>query len=154
VVPAAAVTSLVGLVLLYGTIVLRLLEANDPSLSQSELDAIVASATPVAQSAVTALLVFTGLALVVFVQPPFRSFAVVRPYTSDKRPAILAILLAVGFVVTATVPGVRDLFALQPLKPVEWVQVALAFLVWLALIIPVWRFRVVERFLGADGGPP
>jgi hypothetical protein len=39
---------------------------------------------------------------------------------------------------------------LQALRPIEWLIVAFAFLVWLALILPAWRFRVVERFLGAD----
>ena len=151
VLPAAAVTSLVGLVLLYGTILLRVLEANDPSLTQAEVDAILAVATPAAQSAVTALLVFTGLALVVFIQPPLRSLAVVRPYTADRRPAYLALALAAGFIVVDLVPVLRGFFALEPLRPVEWLVVALAFLVWLALILPVWRFRVVERFLGADG---
>jgi cation-transporting ATPase E len=151
VVPAAAVTSLVGLILLYGTILLRLLEANDPTLTPSQVDAILAAATPAAQSAVTALLVFTGLALVVFIQPPIRSLAVVRPLTPDRRPTYLAIVLAVGFVVTNSLPFLRNIFALQPLREIEWLIVALAFLVWLALIVPVWRFRVVERFLGADG---
>ncbi len=151
VVPAAAVTSLVGLVLLYGTLLLRLLEANDPSLTSAEIDAILAVATPAAQSAVTALLVFTGIALIVFVQPPLKTFAVVRPWTSDKRPAVLALALALGFVVVNLVPFFRGFFALQPLRETEWLLVVLAFLVWLALIIPVWRFRVVERFLGADG---
>jgi cation-transporting ATPase E len=151
VVPAAAVTSLVGLVLLYGTILLRLLEANDPSLTQAEVDAILAAATPAAQSAVTALLVFTGLALVVFIQPPTPRLAVVRPLTPDRRPTYLAIVLAVGFVVTNSFSFLRNIFALQPLREIEWLVVALAFLVWLALIIPAWKFRVVERFLGADG---
>jgi cation-transporting P-type ATPase E len=150
VVPAAAVTSLVGLLLLYGTILLRLLEANDPTLTQAEVDAILAAATPAAQSAVTALLVFTGLALVVFIQPPIRSLAVVRRLTPDRRPTYMAIVLAAGFVVTNSVAFLRDIFALQPLREVEWLVVALAFLVWLALIVPAWRFRVVERFLGAD----
>jgi cation-transporting ATPase E len=153
VVPAAAVTSLVGLLVLYGTIVLRLIEANDASLSQAEVDAILAAATPAAQSAVTALLVFTGLALVVFVQPPIPSLAVVRPLTRDRRPTYLAIALAVGFVVTNSFSFLRNIFALQPLREIEWLVVALAFLVWLALIIPAWKFRVVERFLGADGPP-
>ena len=151
VVPAAAVTSLVGLVLLYGAIALRVFEANDPSLTQAEIDAILAVATPAAQSAVTALLVFTGLALVVFIQPPLRTLAVVRPYTSDRRPTYLALALAAGFVVVNLVPALRDIFALQPLRPIEWLIVMLAFLVWLALILPAWRFKVVERFLGADG---
>ncbi|MCU0505082.1 MAG: haloacid dehalogenase, partial [Chloroflexi bacterium] len=150
VVPAAAVTSLVGLILLYGTILLRLVEVYEPSMSQAEVDAILAAATPAAQSAVTALLVFTGLALVVFIQPPIASLAVVRPLTPDRRPTYLALVLAAGFVVTNSIPVLRSFFALQPLREIEWLVVALALLVWLALILPVWKFRVVERFLGAE----
>ena len=151
VIPAAAVTSLIGLLILYGTIVLRLVGSNDPSLSQSEVDAIVAAATPAAQSAVTAFLVFTGLALVVFVQPPTDWLAVFRPRTSDRRPAVMAAVLGVAFVVVDSVGPLRAIFDLRQLDPIEWAIVAAAVVIWVLVMRPVWRYRLIERFVGADG---
>jgi cation-transporting ATPase E len=151
VIPAAAVTSLIGLLILYGTILLRLFGANDPSLTQPEVDAIVAAATPAAQSAVTAFLVFTGLALVVFVQPPTDWLAVFRPRTDDRRPAVMALVLALAFVVMDIVGPLRAIFDLRQLDPIEWAIVAASTLVWILVMRPVWRYRLIERFVGADG---
>ena len=151
VVPAAAVTSLIGLLILYGTIVLRLFGANDPSLTQPEVDVILAAATPAAQSAVTAFLVFTGLALVVFVQPPTDWLAVFRPRTDDRRPAAMALALGVAFVVMDTVGPLRAIFDLRQLDPIEWAIVAASTLAWILVMRPVWRYRLIERFVGADG---
>jgi cation-transporting ATPase E len=151
VIPAAAVTSLIGLLILYGTIVLRLLDANDPSLTQAEVDAIVAAATPAAQSAVTAFLVFTGLALVVFVEPPSDWFAVFRPRTDDRRPAAMAAVLGIAFVIVDVVGPLRAIFDLRPLDPIEWAIVAASVVVWVLVMRPVWRHRLIERFVGAGG---
>jgi cation-transporting ATPase E len=151
VIPAAAVSSLIGLLILYGTIVLRLVGANDPSLSQPEVDAIVAAATPAAQSAVTAFLVFTGLALVVFVQPPTDWLAVFRPRTDDRRPAVMAAVLGIAFVVVDSVGPLRAFFDLRPLDPIEWAIVAASVVAWILVMRPVWRYRLIERFVGADG---
>jgi cation-transporting ATPase E len=153
VVPAAVVTSLVGLVLLYGALALRFIEANDPSLTQAEIDRLLALATPGAQSVLTSFLVFTGLALVAFVEPPTHWLAVVRPLTKDRRPALLALGLAVAYLVVMAFGTLRAVFALQPLRTIEWGILVVALAVWILVIRPVWRHRLVERFIGlGDAG--
>jgi len=154
VVPAAVVTSLVGLVLLYSALALRFIEANDPSLTQAEIDRLLALATPGAQSVLTSFLVFTGLALVAFVEPPTRWLAVVRPLTKDRRPALLALGLAIAYLVVMAFGTLRAFFALQPLRTIEWGILVAALAVWILVMRPVWRYRLVERFIGlgdADG---
>ena len=148
VVPAAVVTSLVGLVLLYGALALRFIEANDPSLTQAEIDRLLALATPGAQSVLTSFLVFTGLALVAFVEPPTRWLAVVRPLTKDRRPALLAVGLAIAYLFVMAFGTLRAVFALQPLRTIEWGILVVALAVWILVMRPVWRYRLVERFIG------
>ncbi len=148
VVPAAVVTSLVGLVLLYGALALRFIEANDPSLTQAEIDRLLALATPGAQSVLTSFLVFTGLALVAFVEPPTHWLAVVRPLTKDRRPALLALGLAIAYLVVMAFGTLRAVFALQPLRTIEWAILVGALAVWILIMRPVWRYRLVERFIG------
>ncbi len=96
VVPAAVLSSLAGLAVLFGVIVHQLggLEAiaGRGSVEPAALDAAVT----IAQSALTSFLVFAGLVLVVFVEPPVAWLAVIEPRSPDRRPTILAAVLAVA----------------------------------------------------------
>ena len=83
--PAAVVSSLVGLLVFYGVLALS---SPDPTALEP--------AAGNARTALTSFLVFVGLFLIVFVEPPIRWFAVVEPLTADRRPAYLAIGLGLG----------------------------------------------------------
>jgi len=148
VVPAAVLSSLAGLAVLFGVIVLQLggLEAiaGRGSMDKATLDAAVV----IAQSALTSFLVFAGLVLVVFVEPPVAWLAVIEPQSPDRRPTILAAVLAALFLVLLAVPAGRTVFALQPLGATELAIVFVAVVAWAAALHAVWRYRVVERFLG------
>ncbi|MBM4408984.1 MAG: HAD-IC family P-type ATPase, partial [Chloroflexi bacterium] len=86
VVPAAIVSSIVGLGVFYGTLIL--LSPGTGALTAPP------ETVSVARSALTTFLVMSGLLLVVFVAPPAKFFAVVEPVTPDQRPALLAVALA------------------------------------------------------------
>ncbi len=148
VVPAAVLSSLAGLGVLFGVIVLQLggLEAiaGRGSVEPAALDAAVA----VAQSALTSFLVFAGLMLVVFVEPPVAWLAVIEPLSPDRRPTILAGGLAALYLVMLAVPAGRTIFALHTLGAVELAIVFVAVVAWAVALHAVWRYRVVERFLG------
>ncbi len=137
VVPAAVVSSLVGLVVFYGVFALY---APDP--------AHVVAAGRGARTALTSFLVFSGLSLILFVEPPVRWFAVVEPLTDDRRPALLAIGLAVGYVLTLVVPPARGFFQLVVPGPREALIVAVAVAAWVLLVRTFWERRLVDRFLG------
>ena len=148
VVPAAVLSSLAGLAVLFGVIVVQLggldaLVGRGP-VNAGALDAAIS----IARSALTSFLVFAGLVLVVFVEPPVSWLAVIEPRSPDRRPTILAAALAALYLVLLALPAGRAIFALQPLGAAELAIVAVAVAVWAAALHTVWRHRFVERFLG------
>ena len=148
VVPAAVLSSLAGLAVLFGVIVFRL-GGIDELAGRGTMDvAALDAAILVGQSALTSFLVFAGLVLVVFVEPPLAWLAVIEPRSPDWRPTILAALLAVLYLALLAVPAGRTLFALRPPGAPELAIVAVAVMAWAAALRAVWRYRVVERFLG------
>ncbi len=146
VVPAAVLSSLAGLAVLYAILFLHVgvSGAMGRAVDQATFDA----AARVAQSGLTTFLVFAGLVLVVFVEPPVAALAVIEPRSPDRRPTIMAIVLAVAYLVVLTIPAGRDVFALQPLGVAELGTVAIAVVAWALLLVLTWRHRVVDRFLG------
>jgi cation-transporting ATPase E len=138
VVPAAVVSSLVGTMLFVGVLFLGTSFDGRP-FEGSLKDA---------QTALTSYLVYTGLLLILFVEPPHPWFAVQEPLTGDRRPAMLAIGLAVGYAVVLQVPPLRDFFQLVAPGPRTAALVALGVVVWLVLVRTFWTRRLVDRFLG------
>src|SRR6185295_149263 len=106
VVPAAVVSSLVGLLVFY---LVLWLSAPDASA--------IDAATGEARTALTSFLVYVGLILIVFVEPPIRWLAVAEPVTTDRRPAMLAIGLGIAYVVVLLVPMGRNFFQLIAPEP-------------------------------------
>jgi cation-transporting ATPase E len=138
VVPAAVASSLIGLVLFVGLLLLG-----------TEYDRrTLADSLRMAQTALTSFLVYAGLLLVIFVEPPIPWFAVAEPLTPDRRPAMLALGLAVGYLVVLQVPFARDFFQLVAPDPREGLLVLFAALAWLLVVRTFWARRLVERFLG------
>jgi cation-transporting ATPase E len=138
VVPAAVVSSLVGTVLFVGVLFLG------TGVDGRAFDASLKDA----QTALTSYLVYSGLLLILFVEPPVAWFAVREPLTSDRRPALLALGLAIGYVVVLQVPPLRDFFQLVGPGPREAGLVALGVGAWLLLVRTFWTRRLVDRFLG------
>jgi cation-transporting ATPase E len=146
VVPAAALSSLVGLVVLYGTILLEVgvAELAGGTVGAEALD----GAIKLGQSNLTSFLVFAGLLLVVFVEPPIGLVAVIEPRTHDRRPAIMALVLAVAYVLVLATPLGRTIFSLGELGPGELAIAMGAAVAYGVLVGLTWRHRLVERFLG------
>jgi hypothetical protein len=93
--------------------------------------------------------VFVGLGLIVFVEPPTRWLAVIQGQSPDKRPAILAVILGLVFVVMTLYEPLGNLFALAPLTLTQWALVLGAFFVWFVVMRQTWHWRLIERFVGA-----
>ena len=147
VVPAAALGSLIGLLVLTGVLLLYQSEVGDVPGMTPEL------AEAQARSAVTSFLVYAGLLLLVFVEPPIRRLAVVVPLSPDRRPTYLAIGLGVGYLVVLAVPILREFFALQAPSIRNSVIVAAAVLGWTVAVWLFWRYHFVDRFLGLPVSP-
>ena len=138
VVPAALVSSLMGLVVFYGSIAL----AGAPDA------AALSDASAQARTALTTFLVFVGLVLVVYVEPPMPWFVVVEPLTKDRRPTMLAIVLALAYVAVLLTPAAREFFSFTLPSPRDALLAAVAVLIWIPLVRLFWKRRLVDRFLG------
>lgn len=92
--------------------------------------------SPIAQTALTAFLVFCGLAL----------FAFVVPWRDDRRPTLMAFALGALFLLVMVTP-LRVLFALRPINPIDVTAIVAALVVWLVLLTLTWRRRLVQRYL-------
>lgn len=137
VVPAVALASSIGVFLFYGVM---FMEAGFPDLEGTQpavqLTQQLAALTPLAQTSLTAFLVFCGLA----------QFAAVLPPAQDRRPLLMAAALGVGFLGVMLTP-LRVLFALRPIHPIDVVAVIVALVLWLVLVTLAWRQRLLERYL-------
>jgi cation-transporting ATPase E len=138
VIPAAIVSSLMGLVVFYGSL----------ALAGAPVAASVEEATAQARTALTTFLVLCGLFLIVFVEPPTDWFAVAEPKTPDRRPTLLALVLAVTYVAVLLAPPAREFFSFTVPGPTEAALAGGAVLLWVPLVRLFWQRRLVQRFLG------
>jgi hypothetical protein len=97
----------------------------------------------------TAFLVFVGLGLIVFVEPPTEWLAVTQTRSPDLRPTILALVLALVFIALTLIRPLGELFALAPIDPAQWALVLGTFVVWFIVMRQTWKWRLMERFVGA-----
>ncbi len=143
VVPAAGLASVIGLLVVTGVFL----------TGEADLQAGLGTqqaAENAAKTSVTAFLIFVGVLVVIFVEPPNEILAVIEPLSPDLRPTYLAIVLAVSFVVVMLVPPFRNFFNLYPLSWRDFAIVLAGVLSWAVLVWIFWRFRFVDRFLGID----
>jgi cation-transporting ATPase E len=94
--------------------------------------------------AVTYVLVFTGLLVVLFLRPPFRLLAGGAPVSQDRRIFLMVVVLTVLFFITvalsAAIPFLQDLLMLDWLKPItDLLIVATNVIVWAVLLLLTWR---------------
>jgi cation-transporting ATPase E len=71
-----------------------------------------AAATIVAQTALSTFVSFAAFGLILFLEPPSRFFSGWAPVSPDKRPALLALALAVIYVVVLFTPLTANYFGL------------------------------------------
>jgi cation-transporting ATPase E len=103
-----------------------------------------------AQSVLTAFLVFMGLLLIVFVEPPVRWLAGGDALSEDRRPTYLAGALLLAYALIVTIAPVRESFELMPLAWWVYAASAGAALACGALLLLAWRGRWLERFLDVE----
>ena len=144
VVPAAVLSSLLGLVVFYGTLSLEIANLG-PSVSSAEA---LLRAAPVARTAVTAFLVLVGLFLVIFVEPPTPWWTGGDMLSGDWKPTIVAVGLMALLPIIVLVPGLNTFFDLQHINPIYALLVIVVVAAWVLLLRLFWRHRLIERFLG------
>ncbi len=141
--------SIFAILIFYGVyLYLSILASNNGGFLTPQQASRIAEATlPRAETALAWFLVFYGLFLVIFVQPPTKWWAVGSDLIQDWRPTILSVSLMTLFLIINQVPRVRRFFALAPLGPVEIATVIVAIIAWVLLVRYIWRHRLLDRFL-------
>lgn len=102
----------------------------------------------VARTFLTTFSVLAGIVLVLFVAPPIRFLAGIKPLSDDKRPVILAVGTLLLFIFILAVEPVRSFFELILLRPLDYLAIIGAVVLWTFVLRYTWRAHVFERFLG------
>jgi cation-transporting ATPase E len=147
VIPPALLSSLLGLAVFYIPFTLQLTEAAR-SLGAEQFMERYAETVRTNQTGLSAFLIGAGLLLLLFVEPPSEWWVGGDSLSGDKRPAILAGVLATALVVILVVPALRDFFDLAPLTALHWTLIGAALAIWLGLIRLIWRRHLLERYFG------
>ncbi len=152
VLPPVLLTGGISLLLFYAMQLLHLFQigALQRQLSETDLAPFFADQLPIAQTGLATFLVFSGLLLVVFAEAPTPWWVGAEPLSGDWRPALLATVLAVAFMVVSFVPALRSVFALSALELQDIGLVVVALAIWVVLVRWTWRARLMARFLALD----
>ena len=140
VVPAALTQSLAGFVVYSVTFLLA-----EQQISNSPADVVL-----IAQSALTAFAVFSGLLLVPFVVPPAKFLVGGRELSGDWRPTLLALGMLIVFLIMVAIPEIRAFFSLVPLDRIDYLLVGAITVGWGLIQLWLWRIHLIERFLQLD----
>jgi cation-transporting ATPase E len=111
---------------------------------------VVSGSAELAQSALTALSVFSGIGLLLFASPPSRGRADPDAVHGGARSVALACILLVGFVWVALHPDASRFFDLAPLSEADLAVAAIVATLWAGALRWIWRARLLERLLGVD----
>jgi cation-transporting ATPase E len=102
----------------------------------------------IARSALTAVGVMCGGALIPFVEPPTRFWTGGDTLSGDWRPTFMALGMLALYVVGLLVPMARQFFELPPLALQDVLIIGLAVVVWAFILRFIWRANLLERLLG------
>ena len=97
-----------------------------------------------AQSAMTTTMVFCGLVLLPFVEPPTAAWVGGDELSGDRRPIVLALGLLVLYGIIMLSPALRGFFELQPLPWLDLAGIALLAALWALALRFIWRRRLFE----------
>ncbi len=161
VLPAMAFLALFSLLVYVGytvkqfTPLLRLLDGN---MSLKDIVQIVTlqkviTALFMARSALVTFLVFSGLLLILLLKPPTRFWVGGAPLSGDWRYPLMALVMLGAFGLLLALPGLRSLFDLQILLPVDYLILLLLAFLWALLVRTAWRNHWLERFLQTEPSP-
>jgi len=103
-----------------------------------------------AQTSLTVFTLFSGLLLVVMVEPPHPFFVGGDELSPDIRPTILAGAMLVVYFLIVLITPFRRFFELFPLPWYAYAANAGVTLVWFFVLRTAWRRRWLQRFLGVD----
>jgi cation-transporting ATPase E len=117
---------------------------NVTGTARSEPGFVEAATTLGAQSGMSAFVTLASFVLLLFLKPPHRFFAAWTAPIPDRRPAWLAAVLTVTFLIVAAVPVLSSSFGLAVVPEVFAIAVP-AVLVWYVALAVTFRCRAAQR---------
>ncbi len=141
--PPAMLSSILGVSLFFSVYALRV-------ASGATGDPPTGADFEIAQTALASFLVFNGLFLVIFVEPPTPWWTGANKLSSDRRPALLALGLMGCFLLISLISPLGALFALTPLPVRAYAFIAGAVALWVLLVRWAWRANILSRYLGME----
>ena len=114
----------------------------------------VQAALPRAQTATTALAVLCGLLLLPFTVPPSMRWVGGARLRGDRRPAIMAAVLFLVYLIVISSPSARSLFALQSLGILQQTLLIVIAVSWGFTVRAIWHWRLLDRVFGPPEGRP
>jgi cation-transporting P-type ATPase E len=142
-VPATLTMTLVAL-LVYLLYLVRAILDLPPGREFSEVDYTLP------RTALVTILVLCHLFLLPFLKPPTRFWVGAEPLSKDWRYTIATLVLFVIFMLTLTIPPLRNFFELAPLTWQDCLFLVLVALEWCLILRVIWRTKFFNRFLGID----
>jgi cation-transporting ATPase E len=112
-------------------------------MASSEPGFVEAATTLGAQTGMSTFTTLVSFVLLLFLKPPHRFFAAWTAPVPDRRPAWLAALLTVTFLIVAAVPVLSSSFGLAVVPEVFAIAVP-AVLGWYAVLAAAFRCRAVK----------
>jgi cation-transporting ATPase E len=106
----------------------------------------------IAHTALTTVVIFMGLLLVVFTEPPTGFWVGGDELSGDKRPTILALTMFITFIVLVIVEPFREFFELAALGIIDYLIIVGITVIWGGLLRYIWRANLFERFLDMTTG--
>jgi cation-transporting P-type ATPase E len=114
-----------------------------------------AAATIVAQTALSTFVSFAAFGLILFLEPPSRFFTGWAPVSPDKRPALLALALAIIYVVVLYIRPMANYFGLVTPGPEgpELKVMLVTVPLWFLCLRTIWRAKLFDRLLTVGDRP-
>jgi cation-transporting ATPase E len=109
---------------------------------------MITVAVNTARTALTTAIIFMGLGLIVFVEPPLKFLAGGSEFSGDWRPTITAGVMLVIYFLIVLIPPTRQFFELEMLTLSDYALIGAIVVAWGIALRLIWRFKLIERFLG------
>lgn len=109
-----------------------------------------ALAVNISRTALTTGIIFMGLLLILFVEPPTRAWVGGDEYSGDWRPTIMAVVMLLTYFAIIAIEPLRVFFELERLALLEYLFIGTISITWAVVMGFVWRLALFERFLGIE----
>jgi cation-transporting ATPase E len=150
--PATLLSTAFGLLVFFGAIIIEYVVRAADVAPSGEAQLLYGTVVPLAQTALTSFMIFSGLLLVVFAEPPTPWWVGGDELSGDWRPTLVVIGCALLYGVILLVPPLRAFASLQLPSAPSFALIGAATLIWMFLLRWVWRSNGLERFLGIEFG--